>query len=137
MKAGSLRHQIELRRPALVTDGEGSVTDTHSVAKTVRAEARQPSGREIERANVADIRVDTVFSIRYDPELAPGIGLDGGPQSPQQGISALWTVRWQGLDHDVQAVLDPDGRRRELVLYCTRTGAARHAAAIQEAATGG
>lgn len=130
MRAGQLRHVIELRAPQLVTDAEGSVTDTHGRVKTVRAEARQPSGREIERANVADFRVDTVFRLRYDPELAPSIGLDGGPQSPQQGLSGLWTVRWNGLDHEVEAVLDPDGRRRELILYCTRRASVRHNSAV-------
>lgn len=67
------------------------------------AEKRDLSGRELIAAQAVHSETTTEFVIRY-----------------KAGIDAKARVLFEGVKYTLNAVLDPDGRRRMLRLHCSR-----------------
>jgi SPP1 family predicted phage head-tail adaptor len=108
MQAGALRHVIDIQARDLGQDAYGGPKNTwgREIAG-VRAEVKQLSGRELLAAQQIHADISHQVTIRY---LA--------------GVSALYRVIFEGRWLDIQAVLNPDGRKIAMQLMCIeRVGA--------------
>lgn len=106
MRAGQLRHRVTIQTLTVSQDGYGEPTETWSNTATVWGEVRpliaqtrealtQASGQRVARQTF-NVR------LRWREGIAP----------------ATTRVLWDDQVLDVEAVMDPDGRRRELDLIC-------------------
>lgn len=104
MRAGALRDRITLQAPPTAQDAAGQPAGNWTDVATVWAEVRDLSGREFIAAQATQSEVSTKIRIRY-----------------MTGIDAsMRAVRGADVYTLVAPPLDPDGRRRELVLMCTK-----------------
>ena len=104
MRAGDLRHRLILQHKTTIKDAYNQPIETWTDWKTVWCAFEPLRGRERfahqERSAESDVR----FRIRY---------LDGVDSATTRGVL-------DGLTYDIQAVIDVDGRRRELHLMARR-----------------
>ncbi|MBE3590005.1 MAG: phage head closure protein [Firmicutes bacterium] len=102
MKAGQLRHRVTIQAQTTAQDEYGQPVQTWSDVATVHAAVEDLSGREFFAAQqVPTETITTRITIRWRPD-----------------VSASMRVVGAGRTWDVRAVLDPDGRRRQLQLMC-------------------
>lgn len=106
MRTGRLRHRVEIQQLSTTQDGFGEAVETWTPVAKVWAEMI-PSLRATREAFAAtseqrSARLSMECRMRY---------LDG--LSPRET-----RLRWRGSEFEVEAVMDPDGRRRELLLLC-------------------
>jgi SPP1 family predicted phage head-tail adaptor len=108
MQAGSLRHIIDLKARDVGTDAYGALKNTWGREKAgVHAEVRELVGRELLTAQKIHPEISHRVTIRY-----------------LSGVSPLDRVIFEGRVLDIQVVLNPDGRRIAMELYCIeRVGA--------------
>jgi len=102
MRAGLLRHRIEIQTRAPDVDALGQPIDDWQTAATVWASVEDLRGREFfeaRQANVSEVTARVV--IRHRPDVAPAQRLVHGARR-----------------FNVIGILDPDGRRRRLELMC-------------------
>ena len=107
MRAGRLRHSIQLQRPDVQTDSFGGNVAGWITDSTVRAEVHQLEGKELHAAQ----QVDT--EARYRVRIRP---------RPGQNPDATWRVLYHGRELELISVIDPDGLGRELLLYAKEHG---------------
>lgn len=108
MRAGRLRHRVTLYRNAGAAQrlASGERTEVPEVlVRDLPAEVLQLSGRELERARALVADVTHQVTIRYRAEVT----------------SRCWFV-WNGQRLDIEAAIDQDGRRREMVCTCVGRG---------------
>ncbi|MBC7193869.1 phage head closure protein [Marinobacter sp.] len=102
MRAGELRHRILIQRLASGQDEYGQPLNAWQDVATVWAKIEDLSGREYFQAQqVPTAQVSTRITIRWRPDIEPTMRV-------VHGARVL----------DIKAVLDPDGRRREIQLMC-------------------
>lgn len=106
MRTGRLRHRVEIQSLSTTQDGYGEAVETWATVATVWGEMI-PSLRATREAFAAvseqrSARLSMECRLRYRDGLSPG-----GTR-----------LRWNGAVYEVEAVMDPDGRRRELLLLC-------------------
>lgn len=100
MRAGALRHVVELqRRTTSVTDHERS--DAWSTFAKVRAEKRDPKGSEVVAAVQTQSEMTVEFRIRYREDVTPRDRLV-----------------WRGRVFGIRAVANTDHKFRTLSLHC-------------------
>lgn len=106
MRTGRLRHRIEIQTLSVAQDGYGEEVETWTTGATVWGKML-PSLRATREAFAAQseqrsARTSMECHLRF-----------------RTGLSAKTTrLGWQGKVYEVEAVMDPDGRRRELLLLC-------------------
>lgn len=101
LKAGELRHRITIQTLSATKDECGHPVGWDDVA-TVWAKVEDLSGREYFIAKQATAtQVSTRITIRYRTDIKPEMRIVDGSRI-----------------FDIEAILDPDGRRRELQLMC-------------------
>ena len=106
MRSGRLRHRIEILALTVAQDGYGEEIETWMMQATVWGEML-PSLRATREAFAAQseqrsARQSMECRMRY-----------------REGLSPKTTrLSWDGKVFDVEAVSDPDGRRRESLLFC-------------------
>lgn len=101
MRSGNLRHRIEIQRQI---HGENEYGDPIHEWKTfakVWAEVLDLKGREFWQAAQVQSEITSRLRIRY---LA--------------GVEASMRVLHEGRTLEIDHILDPDGRKRELHLFC-------------------
>lgn len=102
---GRLRHRVTLQRPVTSRDTYGDAIESWVDVATVWAAMEDLSGREYWAAAQQASEVTTRVTIRY-----------------RDGVHVTWrivhAVTWE--TYQIHAILDPDGRRRELQLLCGR-----------------
>jgi len=103
MKAGDLRHRVTLQQlvtgsPQNTTAGEPD--QAWGDVATVWAAVEPLQGRALEAAQMIQSEVTGRIRIRY-----------------RAGVTAAMRVSFDGRLYDIKAVVDPDERHRELVLY--------------------
>lgn len=104
MQAGKLRHRITIQTRTDTQDGFGQpVASWTNYLLNEPAEKRDLSGRELIAAQAVHSETTTEFVIRY-----------------KAGIDAKARILFEGVKYTLNAVLDPDGRRRMLRLHCSR-----------------
>ena len=113
MKAGELRDRVTLQQSDAVNVDGVPVGDWVDVC-TVWAQVVDLSGRELEAQQQTGAEISTRIRIRYRAGLLPQMRALRGARA-----------------FDIQAIIDPDGRRRELQLMCKELiGAAPGAVAV-------
>lgn len=101
MQAGRLRHRITIQQKAPTRDSFGGEVEAWTAVATVSASVEPLDGREFLEARQLQAEVTTRIRIRY-----------------RTGIVPQMRVVWGSHTYDVQAVIDPASRRRELQLMC-------------------
>ncbi len=102
MRPGALRHKLTLEAPARAEDGGGGAEVTWSPVDEVWAEIRPRTGAETVTAEKRAGRLSHTVTLRWRADLAPTQRLRLGPRVLE-----------------IEAVTDPDGRRRWLQCRCT------------------
>lgn len=101
MQAGRLRHQISIQIKTTVSDGMGGFTATWGDETTVWAEIDPPKGREFFASGQTQSEITTRIRIRY-----------------LSGVTPAKRVRFKSRYFDINSVVNPDERNRELILMC-------------------
>jgi len=102
IRAGELRHRIQLVKPTLLQDASGGFEeDQANVVATVYAKIEALSGRELYAAQQKVSEVSHQITIRYMP-----------------GIDATLNIRFGGREFQIQYVENPDERTKMLILLC-------------------
>ena len=102
MRAGRLIHRIALYAPQRARDDYASVTTTWvEVATDVAANVRDLVGKNFYAAAQEKLEVGPEVRIRW-----------------RRDVKSTWRVVFGKRTLEVNQAQDPDGRRRELVLYC-------------------
>lgn len=100
MRAGELRHKIEIQSETGVKDPDsGEIIPGWTTFARVWAEVADLSGREFWDSQQVQSEVSTRVRIRYLDGVKPTMRVIHGSRTLQ-----------------IEAVIDPDGRRRELQL---------------------
>jgi SPP1 family predicted phage head-tail adaptor len=107
MRAGTLRHRITIQEKPTPTprNAHGEEVFTWSDVATVWAAKVDISGREFMEARREGVQISTRFVIRY-----------------RSGLKETMRVTHDSRTYEIRAVLDPEGRRRELHLLCEEIG---------------
>lgn len=101
MRAGELRHVISIQDLDPNGDDFGGLSVRTDFATNVRAKITALQGRELYRAQQVVAEVTHEVEIRYIP-----------------GVKAKMTVLFNGRRFEIQAVLNPTERTKELHLLC-------------------
>mgnify|MGYP005862916515 CR=1 FL=1 len=102
MRSGELRHRVVLQQLVAGEDDYGQPTDTWQNMATVWAKIEDLAGREYFRAQqVPTAQISTRITIRYRSDVKPEM-----------------RIVWGDRTFNIAAVLDPDGRNRELQIMC-------------------
>ncbi len=102
MRAGLLRHRIDLYAPTRARDAYGSVDTTWvSKATDVPANVRDPVGQNYYAAAQENLKVVPEIRIRW-----------------RRDVTETWRVVFGNRTIEVVHAQDPDGRQKEMVLYC-------------------
>ncbi len=101
MRAGQLRHRLQLQSVTITQSASGEPTETWRTVDTIWGGLRPISQRE--RASVREPLADAdyVVPVRYRSNLTPRMRLLLGDRT-----------------FDILGAQDPDDRNRELHLYC-------------------
>lgn len=102
MRAGELRHRIQLQSATEAQDSTGNPTKTWSTYDTVWAASLSQMSREFWLMQRHVATVTHVLKIRYRPT-----------------VKATDRVLFDGRTLEINGVVDPEARRRELHLACT------------------
>jgi SPP1 family predicted phage head-tail adaptor len=103
MRSGQLRqYRITVQAPPEGQDNDGSPRTEWRTVCQPYAKKEDLSGRELFAAQAAQSEVTTRFRIRY-----------------RIGLSAKMRLLCDGVIYNIEAVLDRDGRKRELQLMCS------------------
>ncbi|HWX01442.1 phage head closure protein [Collimonas sp.] len=102
MQAGQLRHKTVIQSPPSGQDDDGNPRTEWLLVSKPYAKKEDLSGRELFAAQAAQSEVTTRFRIRY-----------------RTGVTAKMRLLCDGVIYNIEAVLDRDGRKRELQLMCS------------------
>ncbi len=101
MRSGELRHLITIQQPSFAQDSSGSSAETWSTRCSIWAKIRPLRGREYYAANQAQMEITHEITIRY-----------------RSDVNAIHRVSYGNRIFRINAVMDIDENRRELVLQC-------------------
>lgn len=103
MRAGTLRHRIEIQQQASGQDAHGGPSGSWSTILTLWAAVEPLRGRELEESQRELTTVDTRIRVRY------------------QGAAITTDNRavWDGHIYDIHSVINPSHRDKQLVLMCS------------------
>ena len=101
MKAGKLRHRVTIKQKSVSRDSYGAEDITWQVVATVWAAVEPLQGREFIDGKQLQAERTTRIRIRYRSGVAPEMRVVFGSHV-----------------YDVQSVIEPETRNRELVLMC-------------------
>ena len=96
-----MRHRVTIQQKAPTRDTFGGEVEVWNPVATVWASVEPLQGREFLEARQMQAEVTTRIRIRY-----------------RAGIVPPMRVIWGSHTYDVQAVIEPEARRRELQLMC-------------------
>mgnify|MGYP001599360719 CR=1 FL=1 len=102
MRAGLMRHRIELQSSQEIRDPSGQGIPEGTTYATGWAELRPISGREMIAGRMEQAEQSVLWHIRY-----------------RSDVTVKHRVLFGARIFDINAVLDVGGRRRELDLVCT------------------
>jgi SPP1 family predicted phage head-tail adaptor len=105
MQAGYLDQRITLQARSASRDAMGGEVVTWADVATVWAAAEPLRGREYFAAQQVQAETQIRFRIRY-----------------RAGIVLTMRVLWRAQPYDIQAVIDPYGRKTSLELMCSTAG---------------
>ena len=103
MRAGTLRQRVQLQEKQVVRDTFGAEVVTWATLATVWGAVEPLQGREFLDAQQIQAEISTRIRMRYRGDIT---------------VSPEKRVVWGAHVYDVLAVIEPETRRRELVLMC-------------------
>ena len=103
MRAGRLRHKIEIQQIDTGRDDAGGNLQTVTTVLSTRARADQSTGREYWASEHTATEYDVVFTIRY-----------------RTGITENMLVAYDGGRYKIKSIIDPSGYKRELKILAVR-----------------
>jgi SPP1 family predicted phage head-tail adaptor len=103
MRAGQLRHRIEIQRPIVTRDAYGAEIKAWSALVSLWAHVQTLNGSERILQTQADATLTHQITIRYYPGLTP-----------------VMRVRWNGRLFEIHSLV-PDEREQQLVLMCSES----------------
>lgn len=98
-----MRHRVAIQQRDATKDAFGQPAQTWTTLFTTWAMIEDISGKELIAAMAINSEVSTHIFIRW-----------------RAGITTANRVLYQGTPYNIQAVVDPTGRKRELHLVCSR-----------------
>lgn len=103
MQAGKLRERVTIQREVVTRDSFGAEVNPWTNVATVWASVRPGASGErfIAAADQLQATITHAVRIRY-----------------REGMSPKQRLLWEGKLLGIQSAVDPDGRKRELVLLC-------------------
>ena len=101
MRAGALRHRVQIQNYVEGVDEIGQPFYGWETVATVWAAVEPLQGREFFAAQTAFSETTTRIRMRYRP-----------------GITTTMRILFEGAFYNVQSVIEPHTRRRELQLMC-------------------
>lgn len=104
IRAGTLRKLVTIQTITRADDGAGGFTETWTDTATVRAAVAPLEGREQLEAMQTGLRQPVRVRMRY-----------------RAGVTTAQRLVYEGRTLEIQSVVDPEERHRELVLLATET----------------
>ncbi|MFA5376960.1 MAG: phage head closure protein [Dehalococcoidia bacterium] len=101
MRSGDLRHRITLYAPTESRGTSGGIVTTYISIATVWANFREPVGKNYYAAMQEHNEVPAELRIRWRAD-----------------VNSTWRVGFGNRTFEINQAQDPDGKRREQVLYC-------------------
>lgn len=101
MRAGRLRHQVVIQQVSHAQDAYGETTETWSEYITAWAAVEPLKGSEYFDASATQAQVDVRVVLRYRAGVIPGM-----------------RVKFGSRYFDIQSVVEPQTKRREIHLMC-------------------
>lgn len=102
MRAGQLRHRVTVQRKVQTPDGQGGQSTTWRDVASCWASIDGRGGREFQTAKQTRATLTDEVTIRYRPGIT----------------AAMRIVHRDRVLSIAQPPMDPDGRQRELHLFC-------------------
>jgi SPP1 family predicted phage head-tail adaptor len=99
MRAGSMRHQIQLQTRSTTQDAVGEPANTWTDFAVVRASIDRTPGREVFSSAERNARVPTVFRIRYIAGVLPSM-----------------RILFGGKVYNITSAIDQTGIKEELMI---------------------
>ena len=103
MTVGLLRHRVAIQQRDTTLDAFGQRAQTWTTLYTIWAAIEDISGKELIASMAINTELSTHIFMRF-----------------RAGITTAHRVLYQGAAYNIQAVVDPTGRKRELHLMCSR-----------------
>ena len=103
MRAGRLRHIIEIKQPVTGRDGAGAALTTLTTILRTRAHMGVTTGKEYWANDYVATEYDVVAVMRYHAVIKEDMQL-----------------HYDGDVFDIKSILDPTGYKRELRVFCKR-----------------
>lgn len=104
MRAGPLRHEIQVQYPVITQGASGEEVITWGAFGTIRAEVLPTRGRESLIANQPIADLDTTIRIRWSPN--------------NEHITAKWRVVHDRVIYDIKNVIHVNLAQRIIELLC-------------------
>lgn len=101
MRAGRLRHRVTIQNKSVVHDSFGEETIIWTTLATVWGQIEAAGGRESVEERQAEAERTVRMTMRYRSDVRPEM-----------------RATWSGHTYDIRAVLDAEGRGREMMLIC-------------------
>ena len=101
MRSGELRHKITIQAKGITQNEFGEPVETWSDVATVWASVQPLAGREYFQAQQVKADITLRVRMRY-----------------RSGIQPAMRLLFESRVFEIQAVIDPDERHRELELLC-------------------
>jgi SPP1 family predicted phage head-tail adaptor len=102
-RAGKLRHRVSIERRSTSFDADlGQAAGTWAEWKSVFAEVKDLSGRELERARQIVAEATVSIDIRY-----------------LTGLLTTDRIKFDGRTLQIGAVLDPENRKHDMLVVCS------------------
>lgn len=103
MRAGRLRHRVTIQAKTIGVDSFGGPTETWSdVATGIPASVEPLSGRELANAQTVNAETTTKITMRY-----------------RAGVSTSDRITFEGKFYNLQSVIDPEMKHRELIIMAS------------------
>lgn len=101
MKAGALRHRVEIQAPAHTVDSNAGQITAWTSLGTFAAEVLPTGGAKVLEGTIAMGVQGWKVRIRW-----------------RSGIDVTYRFIWNGREMAIGSIEDPDGRKRELLAFC-------------------
>lgn len=102
MEAGKLRHIVTLQSKTIGVDAYGGPIETWTDVATIRASVEPLSGWEKAQAQSVSAETSTKITIRY-----------------RVGVIAANRITFAGKFYNIQSIIDPDLRHREMIILAS------------------
>lgn len=106
MRAGELRHRIQVDRPVSMQDDTGDEVTEFEPAGTVWGSIEPLRGRErLQAGTQITATMDTRIKLRWSPFI--------------DGINAEWRLRHQDIIYNIESIAHIEMRQREIEIMCS------------------